>query len=199
MKFLRHTLLLLVFSALSGAAWVAHRPADWPELQRLDPDKKPPLGVLDQLGQAAIKRSAPFEVTEARLNDHLRATVRPAMSEGPLSRWLKLELEPPQIDLQNERAALRLRWRLAGRHACDLTVNLALQRDGDHFRVEILDGAYGRLNVPRGLLHPAKNALARLAGALEPEINALFQMNQVEITGDKLLLDPRFADLVTQS
>lgn len=197
MKALRHTLLLLVFSALSGAVWVAHRPAGWPELQRPDPARKPPLSVLDQLGQAAIKRSAPFEISEARLNEYLHVTLAPALAAGALKRWLTLE--SPQIDLQEGRAALRLRWRLGGRHACDLTVNLALKREDDHYRVEITDGAYGRLRVPRGLLHPVRGALARLAAALEPEINALFQMNQVRLTEDKLLLDPRFAEKATPS
>ncbi len=197
MKALRHTLLLLVFSALSGAAWVAHRPAGWAELQRLDPKRKPPLGVLDQLGQAAIKRSAPFEISEARLNDHLRATLAPAMAAGARNGWLTLEC--PQVDLQQDLAVLRLRWLLGARHACELTVNLALSREDGFYRVEVMSGAYGRLRVPRGLLHPARNALARLAVALEPEINALFQMNQVRIVEDKLLIDPRFAENASPS
>ncbi len=191
-KRLRHTLLLLVFSAFSGAVWVAHRPADWRPLPQADRDRKPPLDVLDQLGQSAIKRSAPFELTEARVNAHLRDVLQPQVTAGVLSRWL--EPQPPQIELQEEVASLRLRWLLGSRHACDLTVNLALHREETRYRVEILDGAYGRLKVPRGLLHPVRSALARLADALEPEINALFQMNQVRITEGKLMLDPRFAE-----
>lgn len=194
---LHHTLLLLVFSALSGAVWVAHRPADWQPLKEADRDRKPPLDVLDQLGQSAIKRSAPFEITEARLNAHLRETLRPVMEAGALSRWI--HPDTPQINLREDIAELRLRWRLADHHACDLTVNLALRREHNQFRVEIRDGAYGRLKVPRGLLHPARAALGRLAAALEPEINALFQMNQIRIAEDKLMLDPRFSESTVPS
>lgn len=193
MKFLRHTLLLLVFSALSGAVWVAHRPAEWPPLQRPDPERKPPLDVLDQLGQSAIKRSAPFEITEARLNAHLRDTLH--LSAGP--NWI--QPQSPQIDLREDGATLRLRWLLGGRHPCDVTVNLTLHREATHYRVEILDGAYGRLRVPRGLLHPLRSTLDRLAQALEPEINALFQMNHVRLAEDKLQLDPRFTESASPS
>ncbi len=197
MKTLRHTLLLLVFSALGGAAWVAHRPADWPELEQADPERKPPLSVLDQLSQAAIKRSAPLEIGEARLNEYLRTALAPGMAAGRLDAWLSLQA--PQIDLQEQGAALRLRWFVGARRVCDLTVNLALQREADHFRIEIRDGAYGRLKVPRGLLHPARQVLASLAAALEPEINALFQMSQVRISDNKLQLDPRFAENASPS
>ena len=193
MNFLRHTLLLLVFSALSGAVWVAHRPADWAPLEQPDPERKPPLDVLDQLGQSAIKRSAPFDVSEARLNAHLRDTLQTSATLA----WFTPQ--PPQIELRQDGASLRLRWLLAGRHPCDLTVNLTLHRDATRYRVEIRDGAYGRLHVPRGLLHPVRSALTRLAHALEPEINALFQMNQVRLAEDKLQLDPRFTEAASPS
>ena len=39
------------------------------------------------------------------------------------------------------------------------------------------------------LLHPSLEALAK---ALDPEIRALFQMNQITIAKGKLVLDPRF-------
>jgi hypothetical protein len=192
-KLLRKTLFLLAFSALSGAAWVAHRPAAWGELQALDPAKPAPLRVLDQLEQAAIKRSAPLEISEARVNEHLRTVLRPVVVWEKAAPWLRLT--SPQIDLQENRATLRLRWHLGDYHVCDLTVNLAVERQADQFRVEVLDGAYGRLQVPRGLLHPAKAVLAELARVLQPEIKALFDMNQVQIAENKLVLDPRIADI----
>jgi hypothetical protein len=197
LKTVRHSLLLLLFSALTGAAWVAHRPADWPKLQAPDLERKPALGVLDQISQAAIKRSAPFEITEARLNQHLSTHLKsqPALA-GAASWW---RMDAPQVDLQEDRAVLRMRWHLAERHACDLTVNLTLQQEDGAFRIQVLDGAYGRLNVPRGMLHPAKAVLAHLAEALRPELDALFAMNKVKIVEDKLQLDPRFPDATAQA
>ena len=197
MKFVRHSFLLLLFSALTGAGWVAHRPAEWPDLQLPDKERKPALGVLDQISQAAIKRSAPFEISEARLNQHLASHLkaRPALA-GAASWW---HMEAPQVDLKDERMALRLRWRLAGSHACDLTVNATLQQGDGVFIIQVIDGAYGRLKVPRGMLHPAKAVLTNLAEALRPELDALFAMNLVTITEDKLLLDPRFTDANPQA
>jgi hypothetical protein len=197
-KAFRHSLLLLVFSALSGAAWVAHRPALRPVLQASDPERRPSsIGVLDQLAQAAIKRSAPFEISESRINEHLAATLqaRPAWA-GAASWW---RMDAPEIDLQENLAVLRMRWRVGDVHVCDLTVNLKLERAGGEFRCEVLEGAYGRLRVPRGLLHPAKAILVQLGEALRPELDALFSMNQIRIAQDKLLLDPRFSEVEVQA
>ena len=197
LKTVRHSLLLLLFSSLTGAAWVAHRPALWPALQELDATKKPALGVVDQLSQAAIKRSAPFEITEARLNQHLASQLKTRPRWAAASSWWRLEA--PQFDLQEDLAVLRLRWHLADRHSCDLTVHLKLGQEAGQFRIEVVEGAYGRLRVPRGLLHPAKAVLAELAEVLRPEVEALFAMNQVIIAEDKLLIDPRFADSSAQA
>ena len=53
-------------------------------------------------------------------------------------------------------------------------------------------GSYGHLTLPRGMMRPLAPALDRVAAALKPEIDALFQMNQVKLLQDKLVLDPRF-------
>lgn len=197
MNALRHCLLLLLFSALAGAALVAHRPAKGAPLQGLEGEKKSTLGVLDQISQAAIKRSAPFEISEARLNEHLAETVqsRPAFNLMPTS-W---QMEVPRLDLHLGEATLRLRWRLANIHVCDLAVNFTVRREGKEFRCEVVDGAYGRLNVPRGLLHPAKAVLGQIADVLKPELDALFTMNQIQIAEDQLLLDPRFSESEVQA
>jgi hypothetical protein len=53
-------------------------------------------------------------------------------------------------------------------------------------------GAYGHLHMPRGMMRPLYPSLKALAEALDPEIRALFLMNQITIARDKLVLDPRF-------
>ena len=197
MNVLRYSLLLLLFSALTGAAWVAHRPAQRSALQAQEGERKATQGVLDQLAQAAIKRSAPFEISEARLNEHLAESVTSRPAWGGAKSWWRMEA--PEVDLREGGVVLRLRWRLAEVHVCDLTVNLRLKREESEFHCEIVDGAYGRLKVPRGLLHPAKAVLSHLADVLRPEIDALFAMNQIQIVDDQLLLDPRFLDSAAQA
>lgn len=197
MNVLRYSFLLLLFSALTGAAWVANRPAERSRLQSKESERKPTQGVLDQLEQAAIKRSAPFDISEARLNEHLAESVTSRPAWGGAKSWWRMEA--PEVDLREGGAVLRLRWRLAEVHVCDLTVNLRLKREASEFHCEIVNGAYGRLNVPKGLLHPAKAVLSHLADVLRPELDALFAMNQIQIVEDQLLLDPRFLDSAAQA
>jgi len=192
-KFLRQLLLLVLTSALCGAIWVAHRPAAWSPLDAQPPARPPPLGVFDQISQASIKRSAPFEISEARLNQYLSEQVQPSLTPPHLRRWI--QPATPTLALKEAFAELRLRWTIAGLHLTDLTVHLTIHREAQTFRVEVLKGAYGRLQVPRGLLHPVKQTLAQLATTLQPEIDALFQMNQIRIAEHKLQLDPRFTDV----
>jgi len=121
---LRYSFLLLLFSALTGASWVANRPAERSRLQSKESERKPTQGVLDQLEQAAIKRSAPFDISEARLNEHLAESVTSRPAWGGAKSWWRMEA--PEVDLREGGAVLRLRWRLAEVHVCDLTVNLRL-------------------------------------------------------------------------
>lgn len=176
---------------------VAHLPAERRPTQKPDTERRPPMGVLDQLSQAAIKRSAPFEISEARLNEHLRRVVGSRADVPGGGEWWRMEA--PELDLEEGRAELRLRWLLAERHVCDLTVNLKLAREAEVFRVEVVDGAYGRLAVPRGLLHPVKGVLAELAEVLRPELEALFAMNRLSLAEDRLVVDPRFTDPSAQA
>ena len=193
MTFLRHLLRLLLFSALAGAVWTAYQPAVVTLAGLTEADERAPLGVVEQVSQAVIKRSAPLQITEGRLNAHLAGVLRSRVGDEKMAAWLKLE--PLRIDLRAGRAVLWLRWTAAGRPLLDAQVAVAVRREGEAFVAEILDGAYGRLRVPRALLKPLKPLLADLGGTLRPEIEALFDMNQIEIAEDRLLLDPRFSEV----
>ena len=86
---------------------------------------------------------------------------------------------------------MHIAWRVAG-HRSTATFDFGLKRLDKVFRIEVLGGSYGHLQVPRGFLRPVMPALKSLAIVLEQEIQALFQMNQVRVADGKLVLDPRF-------
>ncbi|MDZ4289061.1 MAG: hypothetical protein U0984_13925, partial [Prosthecobacter sp.] len=106
-----------------------------------------------------------------------------------VGRWVKFQRLA--VDLEPELAHVTLVWDVQG-HPSTVTVDLRILRNEKSFRVEVLGGSYGHLQVPRGMLRPLAPMLETLSRALEPDIQALFQMNQVRVAKDKLVLDPRF-------
>lgn len=188
MRFLFHLLLLTTLSALAGAAWVAHRPslpAQDEAARAALPPRVRDRDLVDHLKQTAIK-ATPVEVSEAELNHHLERVLK-----GTVQPSLGVMFERLYVDLEPDVARLNLVWRLYGR-ASTARVDLKVTRLQKTFQIEVVGGAYGHLEVPRGLLRPLTPALAGLAAALKDEVSALFQMNQVRLGRDKLLLDPRF-------
>ncbi len=187
MRFLFHLLLTATLSALTGAAWVAHRPA------LIEPPKEQkgnakPRDLVDDLKQAVIKGSGLVEISEGEVNRHL-ARVLSAKANGTLDRWVKFERL--HVALLPDLAQVTLVWDMHG-HRSTATVDLRVSRLEKVFRVEVTGGAYGHLRVPRGLLRPLSPALLSLSETLHEEIQALFQMNEVRFAQDKLVLDPRF-------
>ncbi|SKA96865.1 hypothetical protein SAMN02745166_02478 [Prosthecobacter debontii] len=186
-KFIFHVLLLLALSALAGAAWVAHRPVAVAPLEAPKPGPRV-REFVDDLKQAAIKRSAIFEISEGELNRHL-AKVLTAKMTPPADRWVKFERLA--FELEPDLAHATLVWDVQG-HTSTATVDFRIRRLEDVFRVEVVGGSYGHLVVPRGMLRPLSPALEKLADVLKEEIQALFQMNQIQLAQDKLVIDPRF-------
>ncbi|MEN3943925.1 hypothetical protein WJU23_21665 [Prosthecobacter sp. SYSU 5D2] len=187
MKFLFHLLLLTALSALAGAAWVAHRPVPVAPVEAPKPGARQ-RELVDDLKQAAIKRSALFEVSEAELNRHL-ARVLTASLPAPVGDWV--QFERLAVELEPDLARATLVWKLH-EHRSTATVDFRVLRLEKTFRVEVVGGSYGHLEVPHGMLRPLAPALEKLAAVLKDEIQALFQMNQIQLAQDKLVLDPRF-------
>lgn len=183
-RFLFLTLRLLVLSALGGAAWVAHRPEPLPPLA----DKGKESDLLDDLRQAAIKRTTIVEIKEADLNRYLASTLSNRVG-GTVGKLFALQ--GVRVDLETGRAHVVLIWDLYG-HARTASVDLAVQRVDDHFHVEMLGGAFGHLDLPRGMMRPLYPTLDTVTDALDQEIRALFQMTQISLAKDKLVLDSRF-------
>lgn len=184
---LLQVLRLLVISALAGAAWVAHRPQALPAAPASTSAAKRD-DLLDSLHQTTIKRAAVVTLSEEEVNRHLASTLTSKMS-NPFGDWAAFD--GARMDLEENVAHLFLVWKLKG-HVRTVRVDLAISRSGENFHVEILRGAYGHLEVPRGMLRPLYPVLRAVADALDPEIRALFQMTNITIAKDKLVLDPRF-------
>lgn len=179
-------LRLLGVSLLAGAAWVAHRSADLPKIAAASPAKADDL--LDTLHQTTIKRAAVMEISEAEINRHLATTLSGKIPEA-FRGWISFD--GARLDLEPDLARLVLIWKIQGRtHTA--SIDFAISRDDKDFHVEVLRGAYGHLRMPRGMMRPLQPSLQALAEALDPEIRALFQMTQITIAKDKLVLDPRF-------
>lgn len=197
MKLVRKIFLLTVFSALTGAAWVAHRAPRVEELRAAIAGNANGNGrdLLDLLRQTAMKRSgtgrggAAIEISEADINRYLQRRLKGTLPAA-LAGWVTFD--GVLIDLHNDVATLHLLWALGGSHASGASVDFGVRREGDAFRVELRGGAYGHLRVPRGMMRPLAPALDRVVAALQPEIEALFQMNQITLMEDKVVLDPRF-------
>lgn len=186
-RLLLQTLRLLVLSALGGAAWVAHRAETLPPAAPAA-EKGKEADLLDDLRQASIKRAAVIEIKEADLNRYLAATL-PGRLGSKLDGWIKLV--DARIDLEPGKARFIIIWDIKG-YQRTASVDLVIQRVGAHYHVEMLGGALGHLRLPRGMMMPLEPALRVVAEALDPEIRALFQMTQITVAKDKMVLDSRF-------
>lgn len=177
---------MTALSALAGAAWVAHRPRLLRMVTAKDHAKA--VDMTDEIKQAVIKGSAEIEISETEINRHLArvlsARMAPAFEKSVRFEKLHFDLDPGV-------AHATLAWDIAGQRQT-ATVDLAVTHLDQVFRVEVVGGAYGHLQLPRGLMRPLRPALISLSAVLKEEIQALFQMNQVRIAEGKLSLDPRF-------
>ena len=186
-RFLSHLILMTALSALSGAAWVAHRPAPIPPLPETRHEGRQ-RDLVDDMKQASIKGAGMLEVSQAEINRHLARVLAAKLHESLGGR---VKMEAVRVELEDELAHVIVVWNVLG-HRSTVSLDLAVKRLEKIFRIEVVGGAYGDLPVPRGMLRPLAPVLRGLGEALRPEIQALFQMNQVNIARGKLLLDPRF-------
>jgi hypothetical protein len=186
-RFLFQCLRLLLLSALGGAAWVAHRAETLPPVAPA-PEKGRENDLLGDLRQAAIKRTTIIEIKEADLNRYLSNTLANRIGSTMGSGFA---LHGVRVDLEPGHARVILIWQIYGSPRT-ASVNLVVRRVDDHFHVEMLGGAFGHLRLPRGMMRPLHPSLDVVSDALEQEIKALFQMTQITLAKDKLVLDSRF-------
>ena len=189
-RFALQTSLLLALSALLAATLLAYRAPDLAAINTnaKGPEKARSEDLASQLEQAVIKQSSPLEFSEGQLNHFFAAKLRG--SQKGRSAWLG-KFDRVLLDLDADVCHLHLCWSIAG-HPVVARVDLRLERRERKFHIEVLGGAYGKLQVPRGALTPLLPALRELAQACEPELKALFKIPKIHIVKDKLMLDPRF-------
>ena len=183
------TALMLPLSGLAAAAILAHQQPDLSSVKAVLPPKEPALQNLpSMLVQTSIKQSVPLELSEGEINDYLARKLT-SEQKGMSGRFAKLERL--LLDFEEGNCRMHLCWEVLGHHMVG-TVELTLTRTANDFEIEVKQGAYGRLKVPRALLPPLLPALQELARVCHPEIDALFKLPHIRLAKDKLVLNPKF-------
>jgi hypothetical protein len=151
-------------------------------------EKETPPDLLGRMEQAAWRRNATVELTEADVNRYL-ARVISGRERGPTATAARFERVA--LDFEPGKCRVIFSWSVAGRDTASATLDFTLQREGENFIVEPRQGSYGRLPVFRGMMCALMPAMESLCTALDDEIHAVFQMNQIKFDHDKVVLDPR--------
>lgn len=181
--------LLLALSALSAGAVLCHQTPDLSGVSLVPGPKTRPLNDLpNQLEQTVLKQAGVLEISEGQVNDYLVRRLR-GQPSGVTARVAAFDRM--MVEMNEGVVRLHLCWNVLG-HTQVARVDLAIRRTKEDFTVEILRGAYGRLEVPRAMLTPLIPALKELARACKPEIQALFKLPQIRLAKDKVVLNPRF-------
>jgi hypothetical protein len=190
LRFAYNLLLVAWFGLCAAAVIQSHRAADWSQLKGLDHAAKtntPPL--MDRLEQAAWRRNASLELSEADVNRYLAANI--AGHQTGVTGSLK-PFDRVALDFEPGVARICLAWGDSeNKYSTTASLDFTVKRDGGNFVVEVQRGAFGRLPLPRGLMSPLVPGLHSLSQSLQTEIHTVFQMNQIRFEKDKVILDPR--------
>ncbi len=189
-RFLSNVFLVLWLGLLTAATIESHRPADWSAVKgTVAPQgKEAPLDLLGRMEQVAWRRTAAMELTEAEVNRYL-ARVVSGRQQGPVAT--AAQFEQVALDFEPDSCRIIFGWKVAGRRLDSASLEFTVKREGENFVVEPHQGTYGRLPVFRGMMCALNPALQSLCDALDDEIHAVFQMNQIRFAQDKVILDPR--------
>jgi hypothetical protein len=190
LRFIINCFLVLWLGLLTAATIESHRGADWSRVKGIaaPQGKQAPPDLLERMEQAAWRRNATVKLGEAEVNRYL-ARVISGRQHGPVGT--AAQFERVALDFEPGLCRVIFSWNVAGRGATSATVDFTVKRDGENFVIEPRHGSYGRLPVFRGMMCALMPALESLCGALDSEINAVFQMNQIQFGQDEVILDPR--------
>jgi hypothetical protein len=182
------SVLLLSLSGLTAGAILCHETPDLGFVKVGEASDRASFDLVEMLGQAVVKQSPVVEISEAEINDYLARRFK-SVPQGESYRLAKFDRI--LLDLEEGHCTAFLCWNVLG-HADVVSVQFSIQRKGTQFNIEIDRGAYGRLQVERGLLTPMIPAMQELVRACKPEIDAIFKLPHVRFAKDKLVLDAKF-------
>lgn len=190
LRFIINVFLVLWLGLLTAATIESHRGADWSRVKGIaaPQGKQAPPDLLGRMEQAAWRRNATVKLGEAEVNRYL-ARVISGRQHGPTAA--AAQFERVALDFEPDFCRVIFSWNVAGRGAASATVDFTVKREGENFVIEPRHGSYGRLPVFRGMMCALMPALESLCGALDDEIRAVFQMNQIQFGQDEVILDPR--------
>lgn len=191
-RFVINILLVLWLGLLTAATIESHRSVEWSGVKGITPTqgKEAPLDLLErmELVSAPGRRVATTQLTEAEVNRYL-ARVVAGRQTGPTATTANFQRVA--LDFEPGQCRIIFLWNVAGRGTTSASLEFTVRREGENFVIEPRQGTYGRLPVFRGMMCALMPALKSLCGALDDEIHAVFQMNQIRFEKDKVILDPR--------
>ncbi len=189
-RFVANVFLVAWLGLFTAAAIEAHRSADWSGVKGTvaPTGKESPPDLLGRMEQVAFRRNQPMDLTEAEVNRYLARVITGSQS-GPTAA--AAQFERVALDFEPDVCRVIFSWNVAGQVHASASLEFTLRRDGENFVVEPRQGTYGRLPVFRGMMCAMMPALESLCAALDDEIHAVFQMNQIRFGKDKVTLDPR--------
>jgi hypothetical protein len=191
-RFIVNILLVLWLGLLTAATIESHRSVDWSGVKGMTATqgKEAPQDLLERMELVSMpgRRSAATELSEAEVNRYLARVVN-GRQVGPTSATVRFQRVA--LDFEPGKCRAIFIWKVAGRGTNSASLEFTVKREGDNFVVEPQQGTYGRLPVFRGMMCALMPALESLCGALDDEIHAVFQMNQIRFEKDKVILDPR--------
>ncbi len=166
----------------------SHRPANLKGVAGLEPTNKPSEDLLDLIEQSVWHRSTPLVLSEAAVNRYL-GTVLNGRQAGP--SYFFAQFDRVALDFQPGMCRLMLFWNTRGLRST-ASIDFTVTRDKQEFVIVPVGGSYGRLPILRGALAMLIPACRSLCNALESDIRAISQMNEIRFEKQKVVLDPRF-------
>ena len=196
LRFLANILVTGWLAFLTAAAFESHRPADFSKVTGLDtPPKASGPDLLDRIEQSVWNRNTPLVVTEAEANRYLANAIHGRQVGA--SRRLA-EFDRIALSFHGEEngspafCRVWLLWKSNNDEKRTASLDFTLRREKQQYVIEPQRGMLGRLPVFRGALATLVPGLDNLCSALDEEIHAIFQMNQIRFEKGRVLLDPRF-------
>lgn len=188
-RFFLNILVTIWLAFLTAAAVESHRPANLKDVPGLEVTSKTATDdLLDRVEQSVWHRNTPLELAEADVNRYLAVALNGRQS-GPSS--FLAQFDRVALDFQPGICRVLFLWNSRGWRST-ASLDFTVTRDKQEFVIVPVAGSYGRLPVFRGALAMLIPACRSLCSALDSDIRAILQMNEIRFEKHKVVLDPRF-------